>query len=171
MTKRSSSIKNKKALIITELNESLYDVFPAITNLKEDELLIINSFGASISQPYGCTIRNIIMAVYYENIENIYIIAEQNSNEQLLSKEELQLKMIEGGISDTAIKTLDYINVVGDDIMNWLIGPEDIRETILKNIEMVEKHPLIPKSVSVYGFIADAKTKEFESVKEKLMEA
>jgi carbonic anhydrase len=73
-----SNLFNQKALILTGFNEELYPLFPVITQKKTEELLVLHSFGKVISQPYGCLIRDIILAVYSENVEEIYIIEENN---------------------------------------------------------------------------------------------
>jgi carbonic anhydrase len=74
------------------------------------------------------------------------------------------LKIEKSGVSKEVLKTIGYINVVGDNVLNWLIGPICVDEIIKKNIELIRKHPLIPKSVSVNGFIVNTETSEFEVV-------
>ncbi len=154
----------KKALVLTSLNEKLQPLFPAITNKKMEELLIINSFGSGISQPYGCIIRNILVAVYRENIEEVYIIGEKDSNDAYMDEEELLTKIKEAGISDGIIDTIEYIDVAGESVLKWLAGPEDPKAIVEKNLSLIQKHPLIPKAMPVYGFIANAETKEYEAV-------
>lgn len=163
MTNMSSST-NKKALIITGLHEKSHRLFPTITNRKREELIVLNSFGAVISQPYGCMIRTIIMAVYNENVEEIYIVGERSSQEHSVKEEELLSRIQDVGISKGMIETIEYINVVGNDVLNWLVGPPDVKIIIQKNIDLIQRHPLIPKTVSVYGFIANTETNEFEAV-------
>ncbi len=155
---------SKKALVITGLNEKLYPLFPLITNKKTEELMIINNYGAVISQPYGCTIRNIIMAVFHEDVDEIYIIGEMNNNENLLKEDEWYSKFQEAGITKKTIQTIEYIDVIGNDVLKWLGAPQDSKMMIQKNIDLIQRHPLIPKTVSVYGFIANAETSEFEAV-------
>jgi carbonic anhydrase len=154
----------KKTLIITGLNKKLHQLFPIITNKKAEELIIINSFGAVISHPYGCMIRSIVMGVYYEDVEEIYIIGEKDGKEHLITEEALFSTMQESGVSKEMIKTIDYINVVGNEVLNWLVGPQDVKVIIQQNITLINKHPLIPKSVSVFGYIVNSETNKFEAV-------
>lgn len=155
---------SKKALIITGLNEKLNQHFPIITNKKTEELIIINTIGNSISQPYDSIMRSIIIAVYQENIEEIYIIGEKNSTERSINKDEYLSKMQKANISTKEIKAIEYIGVVGEDLMSWLVGREDVKTIIKENICLIKKHPLLPKNVTVYGFIANADFSEFEEV-------
>ncbi|OES45783.1 hypothetical protein [Domibacillus iocasae] len=154
----------KKALVVTGLSEKSHPLFPVITNKKTEQLIITTSFGTIISQPYGCTIRNIILAVYSEDIEEIYIIGEKDSKEHAVNGDEILFKFRKAGISKEMIETLEYINAAGSSLSRWLSGKEDVNKIIAENIDLIKSHPLIPKTLSVYGFIANAETGEFETV-------
>lgn len=155
---------NKKTLIITGQNEKLHHLFPVITNKKAEELIIINSFGNAISQPYDSSIRSILIAVYYENVEEVYIIEEKDSEECSITEDEFLSKIQEAGISREVTEAIEYIGVVGDNLMSWLVGKQDMQTIVKENINWIKNHPLIPKNVSVYGFIANAETSEFEAI-------
>ncbi|MBM4765118.1 hypothetical protein [Bacillus sp. B15-48] len=154
----------KKALILTGINNKLHPLFSNITNRKAEELMVLNSYETEISQPYGCLIRNMIRAVYFENVEEIYIIDERSTERQLVQRDELLAKFKEMGVAEGVIDTIEYIDVVGNDVFNWLIGSTDEKIRIKKNINLIHQHPFMPKSVSVYGFIANAETGEYEAV-------
>ncbi len=63
--------------MITGLDQTAASLLPVITNKKAEQLIIASSFGTMITQPYGCTIRNIVLAIYAENVDEIYIIREK----------------------------------------------------------------------------------------------
>ncbi|KIL48292.1 hypothetical protein [Jeotgalibacillus soli] len=153
----------KKALVLTGLSEKSHHLFPAITNRSVDQLVIASSFGAIISQPYGCMVRNVIFAVYSENIEEIYIIVEKDSKEHTVTGDEILSKIQEAGITKETIKTIEYIDAAGCNLSNWLAGKQDVKKIITENIELIKHHPLLPKTLSIYGFITDAETGEFEA--------
>ncbi|GAE47182.1 hypothetical protein [Mesobacillus boroniphilus] len=49
-----STIKSsatKKTMIITGVNQEIYPLFEVITNKKNKDMMILNSFGAVITQP------------------------------------------------------------------------------------------------------------------------
>jgi carbonic anhydrase len=163
--KMKRTVGEKKALVITSLQGELDPNILLITKKKRDELIIINTFGGLISQPYGCIIRSIIMAVYYENINEIYVIGEETSHEHSVNAKDLLKIMSDSGIAEKTIETLDYIKVVEDNIETWLIGPQDIKEIIKKNIELIQKHPLMPQSINVFGFITNSEAEKFEAIK------
>ena len=155
------SSATKKTMIITGVNEAIYPLFPEITYKKNKDMIILNSFGAVITQPYGCLIRNIILAIYNEMVEEIFIIGEMESKEVKLNMSD---KIKEHGVSKDILKTINYIDVVDHDVINWLTGPQNIEDVIKKNKDLIKGHPLIPKSIPVHAYIANAETGEYFSV-------
>lgn len=154
----------KKTLVITGLNKKLYSLFPAITNKEAEQLVIATSFGTVISQPYGCTMRSIILTVYSEDIEEIYIIGEQDGKEHVVDGDEIVSKILESGILKETIDIIEYVNTTGSSLSSWLAGKQDIKNVIHENVSLIKSHPLTPKTLSVYGFIANAETGEFQTV-------
>ncbi|OXS80139.1 hypothetical protein [Domibacillus enclensis] len=154
----------KKALVLTGLSVKSHPLLPVITNKKAEQLIITTSFGTIISQPYGCTIRDIILAVYSEDIEEIYIIGEKDSKEHAINGEEILSKIRKAGIAKETIETIEYIDAAGSNLSSWLSGKQDVNKMITENIDLIKSHPLIPKTLSIYGFIANAETGEFEAV-------
>ncbi|QFT87618.1 Carbonic anhydrase [Bacillus sp. THAF10] len=155
---------SKKALIITGVTTEIYPLFPVITKKKQEDLFILNSFGAVISQPYGCLIRSIILAIYNEQIEEIYIIREKESIECKFNDEEFLGKIKEAGVSERVINTINYIDVVNHDVIKWLEGPKEVMDVMKKNIDFIKGHPLIPSTLPVHAYIADPETGAYHSV-------
>jgi carbonic anhydrase len=149
----------KRAIIISELNNG-YN-FPI--NHKPEEVIVLNNEGPVIIQPYGNVMRSIIHAVFTENITEIYLIGE-NANDHLVSKVELQRKMHQAGISNTLIDTIEYIDVVNNNLLDWIVGPNNRIENIQQTINVIQNHPLLPKNVSVHGFMVCRQTQEMTAV-------
>jgi carbonic anhydrase len=157
-----SSSAHKKTLILSGLTNHLYPLYTEITKKSREELLVIGSTGGVISQPYGCLIRNIILSVYHENVEAIYVIVDEGS--KAVNKDELKLKILEAGISEETISIIDYISATKEDLLDWLAGPLDARSTIQKNMELIKGHPLMVKSLPVVGCIVSEKTGDYETI-------
>ncbi|MGG7620550.1 hypothetical protein [Bacillus coreaensis] len=152
----------KKTLIITSFNEKILQYIPEISQKTTEELLIFNSLGEVISQPYGCLVRDIILAINFENVVEIYVIGDENKSS--ISEEELIIRLEKSGVTKQAIETLDYINFVGDSTINWLKGPQVTRDKIKRNVDLIKKHPLIPKSLPVKGFIVNTEKNEIDLI-------
>lgn len=152
----------KKTLIITGFNEKMLQFIPTITQRNTEELLIFTSLGEVISQPYGCLVRDIILAINTENVEEIYVIGDEKKSS--ISEEQLMIRLEKSGVTKQVIETLDYIHFGGDSTINWLKGPQITRDKIKSNLELIKMHPLIPRSISVQGFIVNTETNEIEAV-------
>lgn len=158
--------ETKKTMIITGFHQGIYPLLPAITNKSEKDLMVLNSFGAVISQPYGCLMRNIILGLYNENVEEIYLIGETGGQEVKPNKDEMLRKIKEAGTSADTINAINYIDAVNHDVINWLIGSPNVEDVLKKNKNLIEGHPLIPKSIPVHAYIANSGTGEYYPVSE-----
>ncbi len=156
----------KKALIITGVHKNIEHLFPSITNRTQEELLTITSYGVGISDGYSCMMRNVILTIYLEGIEDIFIIGEKTSKEYSIRAEDILSQIERIGVQSDVIKTLNYIQAAGrgKDILQWLTGTGDIEEIIQKNIEQIKEHPLVPQSVTVHGFVVNTETSDYEMI-------
>lgn len=66
------------------------------------------------------------------------------------------------GIKD---ETLDTIRECGIDLNHWLEGFRDTETSVRKTIKTIQNHPLIPKDITVRGFIIDSVTGALEEIK------
>ncbi|MDZ5712603.1 hypothetical protein [Jeotgalibacillus haloalkalitolerans] len=155
-------VDTKKVLVITDSNPGVDSSLTGITQREQEELLVFNSYGALISQPYGCLMRNVILAIYNEGIRDIYIVAEKAPQQH--DGDDLLEKMKEAGVTDQTLNTLNYLDAVQHDVLNWLAGPSDVQEAMRKNKELIMKHPLIPGTVTVRTFLIDPETGEREEI-------
>jgi carbonic anhydrase len=53
---------------------------------------------------------------------------------------------------------IDLVQNAGIDINEWLHGFKNTETSIIKTVEIIKIHPLIPSDVNVYGLIIDPKT-------------
>lgn len=82
----------------------------------------------------------------------------------MVNEDEILSKILEAGISKETIDTIEYVNATGSSLSNWLAGRQDVKTVIHENVSLIKSHPLIPKTLSVYGFIANADTGEFQTI-------
>jgi carbonic anhydrase len=48
---------------------------------------------------------------------------------------------------------------------HWLEGFKDTPESVRKTVETIKTHPLVPKDISVRGFIIDSETGALEEIR------
>ena len=70
-------------------------------------------------------------------------------------------EMIKRGVTD---ETLDTIRNCGIDLDQWLEGFKDTPESVRKTVATIKAHPLMPRDISVRGFIIDSVTGALEEI-------
>ena len=69
--------------------------------------------------------------------------------------------MIARGITD---ETLETIRQCGIDLNHWLEGFKDTPESVRKTVATIKTHPLMPRDITVRGFIIDSATGALEEI-------
>ncbi len=62
-------------------------------------------------------------------------------------------QMLARGVTD---QTLETIRKCGIDLNQWLEGFKDTPTSVRKTVETIKTHPLVPKDISIRGFIIDS---------------
>ncbi|MBB5173382.1 hypothetical protein [Texcoconibacillus texcoconensis] len=145
---------NSKILIITNLSEDAQSLFPRLTNKKREQFLITNHLTNTILDPYGNVLKDVMMAIYEEDIQEIYLICEKHNRKGTLSKEKLL----------SSLEELDIAPKDQEGCIDWLTKPKQTETTIQENINVIQQHPLMPASVSVYGFAIHTETGDYEAI-------
>lgn len=168
-TKGTIPLAAQRALFIINMNQQTEDLLAEAVNIRRDQMMVIKTFGFAIFQPYGCMVRNILMAVYQQNVNEVFLIGDQSSKEASLDKSALLSRIREEGIEEDDVKTVNYLlqHVQGQNVHQWLVGSGDVEEKIKKNVAILRDHPLLPKRVSVYGLMIDLHTGKLDLVSEE----
>ncbi|MFH3639850.1 hypothetical protein WAH83_23750, partial [Acinetobacter baumannii] len=64
--------KNKKVLLLTDMEHGIESIIQQVTNIQQENMLTIHSYDSVIVHPYGDIMRSIIIAIYQENVEEIF---------------------------------------------------------------------------------------------------
>ncbi|MGG2093467.1 carbonic anhydrase [Bacillus sp. S13(2024)] len=151
--------ENKKVLFVTEMDQKLEQLLQQVTNIHPKNMLILNNCGPVISHPYSDVMRDIIIAVYHENIEEIFIVGTTESQEDTVDKQNLLNKIYKSERVNKEIQTLDYLfqNCMPEfpnvNVSDWLEGSETVARGIQKSVNIIRHHPLIPSHVKVHSLV------------------
>ncbi|WP_332691324.1 hypothetical protein [Halalkalibacter lacteus] len=149
----------KKILVITDIKHEFQQQLPKLLNMEASRLLVLSSVGASITQPYGCLVRNILLEIYQQNIEQIYLIVPKEHTSPKFNQTILLDKFEKDGIDQGLLHALNYSRIVKEDILSWLKGNEvDGEATLKQSLNLLKKHPLIPKRVSISAYTMNVET-------------
>jgi len=158
--------EHKKALFLVGMDENIEQLLQQTTNIPSKNMFIINSYGPVISHPYGDIMRDIIIAIYEENIEDIFVVGSTSNRENTINNEEL-LKKIN---KVNNIQSLDYLfqhcmpEFHSNSLKYWLEGEKSVKEGIQKSVDIIRRHPLLPSHVKVHGYVMDKNKGELVEV-------
>lgn len=147
--------KNKKALFLMDFENGLKTVLQEVTNIPEENMLTLQNYDSVISHPYGDVMRSVIIAIYQENVEEIFVVGTKNKTHST-GNVRTQLESVNGNI-----QTLNYIfqnckpEFSGGSVAAWLDGKENGSGSIEKSVDIIRHHPLVPSYVKVRGIIVD----------------
>jgi len=144
--------EKKKVLFVTGMEQKLERFIREEINVIPENMIILQTYQPVVSHPFDDLMRDIIIAVYQDNVEEIVVVSTnsyQQNTEDILSKlyknKELQDK----------IQTLDYLfeNCMPEfpegTVSVWLHGSETLTDSVQKTVNIIRNHPLLPSHVMV----------------------
>ncbi|MED2033211.1 carbonic anhydrase [Bacillus thuringiensis] len=154
--------KNKKVLLLTDIEHGIEPSIQQVTNIQQENMLTIHSYDSVIVHPYGGIMRSIIIAIYQENVKEIFVVGIEDKETSSVNLQ-TQRDFIKDNIE------LDYLfkncmpEFSSGSLNQWLSAQKNVSENIEKSIDMIRHHPLVPSDIEVHGFIID-RTGEKETV-------
>lgn len=158
---QTSKYPDKKIAIVTCMDTRLVTLLPAALGIKNGDVKMIKNAGGLVTDPYGDSMRSLLVAIYELGVESVMIIAHTNCGVEGMSGEHFISDMMKRGISPDVIRE---IKESGVDLEKWLTGFCDTAEAVKESVALVKSHPLLPEGISVEGFIFDTLTGELKSV-------
>jgi len=158
----ATKFPNKKMVILTCMDTRLTHLLPAALDIKNGDVKMVKTAGASIKHPFGDTIRSLLVAVYELGVEDIVVIGHHDCGAGGLEAERLLNKMKSRNITQEKIDF--FIDYSGVDVNKWLKGFDDVGDSVLETVKIIKNHPLIPSDIRVHGFVMDPSTGKLENV-------
>ena len=153
---------DKKLAVLSCMDTRLTELLPAALGLRNGDAKIIKNAGGLVISPFDSAMRSLIVAVYELGVEEIMVVAHSNCGACHMSFGHFRSEMIARGVTDD---TLDTIQKCGIDLHHWLEGFKDTPESVRKTVVTIKTHPLMPRDITVRGFIIDSVTGALEEIK------
>ena len=147
---RTDRFPNKKLVIVTCMDTRLVELLPRSMNLRNGDVKIIKNAGAIVSHPFGSVMRSILVAVYELEASEVAVIGHYGCGMTGLECGRVLEKVRRSGVPDDVIETL---RCAGIDFEKWLVGFERVEDGVRQSVQMVQKHPLLPKDLPVHGLV------------------
>lgn len=153
----TSKYPDKKIAIVTCMDTRLVQLLPAALGIKNGDVKIIKNAGGTITNPFDSTVRSLLVAIYELGVNEIMIIGHTGCGVQGMDSQEMLHLMRERGIDEEHISLMKHCGI---DLDSWLHGFEDTESAVLETVDLIGRHPLVPKDVVVRGYIMDSTTGE-----------
>ncbi|WP_413363660.1 beta-class carbonic anhydrase [Lysinibacillus sp. 3P01SB] len=151
----TTKFPDKRVVVLSCMDTRLVELLPKAMNLRNGDMKIVKSAGAIVNHPFGGIMRSLLVAVYELQADEVYIIGHYDCGMSAVDPDVMLGHMIERGIKQETIDTITYSAV---DLREWLRGFGDVKTSVLKSVDLVRTHPLMPKGVPVHGLIIDPGT-------------
>jgi carbonic anhydrase len=150
--------EKKKVLFVIGTELKLERFIKEETNVNPENMIIIQTYQPIVSHPFDDLMRDIIIAVYQDNVEEIVVVSTNNYHkitgdilDKIYNNIELQDK----------IQTLDYLfkNCMPEfsksTVSLWLNGGENLTDSLQKTVDIMRNHPLLPSHIKVKELYID----------------
>lgn len=151
----ASKFPARKTAIVTCMDTRLVLMLEDALGIGTGDVKMIKNAGGLVTDPYGDTMRSLLVAIYELGVDNVMIIAHTACGVEGMNGAHFIDDMVKRGISREEI---EKIKASGIDLEKWLTGFCDTAEAVRESVELVRRHPLIPEGVTVSGYIIDTKT-------------
>lgn len=160
----TSKYPDKKLAILTCMDTRLTTLLPAALGLKNGDAKLIKNAGGLVISPFDSSMRSLLVAIYELGVEEVMVIAHSDCGACHMSAQEMKRLMIESGIKQEQI---DTIELCGIDLDTWLEGFHDTERSVRRTVHTILSHPLIPSRVRVRGYIINSVTGELTAVEDE----
>ena len=157
----TSKFPDKKIVILTCMDTRLVELLPKALNMRNGDAKIVKSAGAQVSHPFGAIMRSLLVAVYELKADEVYVIGHHDCGMSSVDPELMISHMKERGITDDVMHTVQYSGI---DLVEWLRGFGDVSTSVLKSVEIIRQHPLMPKGTPVHGLVMDPNTGKLDLI-------
>ncbi|WP_270171415.1 beta-class carbonic anhydrase [Paenibacillus sp. SYP-B4298] len=158
---RTTRYPDKRMVIVTCMDTRLTELLPKALNLRNGDAKMIKNAGGIVTQPFGNIARSVLIAIYELQADEVLIIGHRDCGMTGINPEHIVDSMLERGVSEHTVHTL---RSSGIDLMRWLRGFNNLKESVENSVRIISNHPLLPAGVPVHGLIIDSETGELELV-------
>lgn len=149
---------NKKLAVFSCMDTRLSVLLQEALGLKNGDAKIIKNAGALIPSPWDSAMRSLIVAVYELGVTEIMVVAHTTCGACHMSFAHFREEMTKRGIPEEELNRTDI------DLNDWLEGFHDPERSVLNTVAAIINHPLMPRDITVRGFIIDSATGELKEV-------
>lgn len=154
---QTSKHPDRKLAILTCMDTRLTSLLPDALGLKNGDAIFIKNAGAWVMHPFGSIIRSLLVAIYDQDVDTIWVVGHTDCGAQNLSAPAMMEKMKARGV---AAETIQLLSTYDPDFDTMLHGIVDVGKSVQETVTFLKEHPLFPADITIKGFIVDTATGE-----------
>ena len=158
----ASKFPARKMAVVTCMDTRLVGMMEAALGIKAGDVKMIKNAGGLVTDPYGDTMRSLLVAIYELGVENVMIVAHTSCGVEGMDGAHFIKDMEKRGISPDTIREIEASGV---DLKAWLTGFCNTEDAVRESVDLVSSHPLLPEGITVKGFVIDTLTGQLNEVK------
>lgn len=151
----TSKYPDKKLAILSCMDTRLTELLPAALGIKNGDAKIIKNAGGVITHPFGSVVRSLMVAIVQLGVTDVMVVGHTDCGVQGLNADQIIDTLLKRGVEKKQIETLSYLGI---DFESWLKGFDTVESSVQNSVDILKKHPLIPKDVTIRGFVMDTTT-------------
>ncbi|MFB5663819.1 beta-class carbonic anhydrase [Alteribacillus sp. HJP-4] len=153
----TTKFPDKKLVILTCMDTRLIELLPHAMNLSNGDAKVIKNAGAVISHPFGSVMRSILVALYELQAEEVAVVGHYGCGMTGMHSGPILEKAKQQGVTEEQIQALEYTGVSID---SWLKGFDNVEDNVRNSVDIIRRHPLLPKNTPVHGLVISPETGE-----------
>ena len=150
---KTSKYPDKKIAIITCMDTRLTELLPAALGIRNGDVKIIKNAGGVVSHAFGSVVRSVLVGIFELGIEEVMVIGHTDCGVQHINSDMMIKHMMDRGVDEEKIELIRHCGI---DFDTWLEGFDCVESSVKDSVEMLRKHPLIPKDVKISGYVMDS---------------
>jgi carbonic anhydrase len=158
---RTDAFPDKRLVIVTCMDTRLVELLPRAMNFRNGDVKMIKNAGALVSHPFGSAMRSVLVAVYELHAEEVAVVGHYGCGMAGLSCGNILQKARQRGVSEDV---LDTLRCAGIDLEKFLTGFEKPEDGVRQSVDVIRRHPLLPRGIPVHGMMMSPETGKLDVV-------
>jgi carbonic anhydrase len=121
-----------------------------VLGLKHGDAKVIRNAGNLLDDG---SMRSLVVAVHLLGVRNVVILGHTKCGMNLVGRGEFRIAK-----SIAATTEVPLHEAMKPDFQRWLGGFPDSAENVRRGVDLIRKHPLMPKGLEVFGLLYDNET-------------
>jgi len=151
----------QRIVVLTCMDARIDALLPSALGLDSSQAMFITNAGGVITHPFGSVVRSLLYCVHVLGVDTILVIGHTECETQYMSAEKMLDCVRASGVDQSSIDMMRYCGV---DFDKWLAGVADSDDSVINTVRAVKNHPLMPKNITVCGFLVDNETGKLAQV-------